>query len=202
MAFTTILLTAVLTAAGTQGTIWLKDRWYQSRDAKFSALYAALFLEQYATDCSKGLSDIQHHEEYYGGLGSHNISLPPLPPFPNEIDWKSTGIKLTEATFAFRVAVEAMNSKINFLHAFDPPDGGDYEVEKQLIELGLQALKVAGRLRKSAKLGPAHVPDPDNTIAHHLQSLKRSMDDRIANFIAGQATSLGTLTDSEVSLPV
>lgn len=202
MAFLTIFVTAIITSAATQGAIWLKDRWTLARESKFSVLYAALFFEQYAGECSHRLGEIEAHIASGGHAGTDYGSLPDLPTFPHEIEWKRVGIRLTEDAFAFRVAVEAMNSKISYLYDFDPPDGGDAEVRAQLIGLGLRALELAGSLRQSAKLNSAHAPDPEYTTARHLESRKQHHEEVMAKYLASQTASHATLTASAVQLPV
>lgn len=173
-----------------------------ARDSKFSALYAALFFELYARDCSHRLGEIQAYISSNGSAGTDYSSLPDLPSFPQDIEWKRIGIRLTEDSFAFRVAVEAISSKISYLYDFDPPDGGDSEVRGQLIDLGLKALDLAVRLRRSAKLGSAHSPDPEFTTTRHLESCKADHEEAMAKYFASRAASHAALTASGVSLPV
>ena len=137
-----------------------------------------------------------------GHAGTYHGSLPELPVFSQEIEWKRVGIRLTEDAFAFRVAVEAMHSKISYLYDFDPPDGGDTEVRAQLIGLGLRALELADMLRRSAKLNAAHAPDPEYTTARHLESSKRHHEEIMAKYLASQNASHASLTASGVQLPV
>lgn len=202
MAFLTIFVTAVVTSAATQGAIWLRDRWTMARESKFSVLYAALFFEQYAGECSYRLGEIEAHISSGGHAGTDYGSLPDLPAFPSEIEWKRVGIRLTEDAFAFRVAVEAMHSKISYLYDFDPPDGGAAEVRAQLIGLGLRALELADSLRRSATLNAAHAPDPEYTTARHLESSKRHHEEIMAKYLASQNASHAPSNANGVQLPM
>lgn len=163
----TIFLTIVATASVTQIAVWLKDHLLARREGKFSALYAALFFEKFATECSRALGETETHISSDGHHGTWS-GLPSLPEFPKEIDWRRVGIGLTENAFGFRVAVESKQAEIQDRAEFDPPDGGDWPTLLALTEFGLEALELAGRFRKSKWLGPAPMPNPEYTTLRHL----------------------------------
>ncbi|MBT2245845.1 hypothetical protein JQK15_20235 [Sphingobium sp. BHU LFT2] len=195
-------MTAIATATAAQLAIWLKERWTTGHEARFSNLYAALFFEQYATDCSHRLGEKDSFNASGGHAGNDHGTLPELPPFPPEIEWKKVGVRLTEESFAFRVAVEAANAKIAYLYDFDPPDGGDHEVLTQMASLGLKALAVAERLRCAARLSPAPTPDPEYTTARHLTERQAHSEELRVKTLESQQASHAALVAGAAALPV
>jgi len=201
MIYLTILITAIATAVAAQLAIWLKERWTVGQEARFSNLYAALFFEQYATDCSHRLGEKDNFNASGGHAGIDHGGLPELPPFPAEIEWKKVGVRLTEESFSFRVAVEAANAKITYLYEFDPPDGGDYEVLTQMASLGLKALAVAERLRLAARLGPPPAPDPEFTTTRHLTECHEHFEALRAKMLKSQQASHAALVAEAAERP-
>ena len=101
----TILITAVITTAAAQVIIWFKDHLIARRESRFSALYAALFFEKYASDCSDVLGELEAHISKEGHHGSVQ-RLPNLPEFPKEVEWRKLGIDLTQRAFVLRVDID------------------------------------------------------------------------------------------------
>lgn len=168
MDYLPILATAIITSATTTGFASLKERWMRSREAKFSALYAALFFEEYAVACSHCMGEIDDSISSGGHAGIDHQDLPDLPDWPKEIDWRQVGIRQTERAFGFRVQLEAAARKIAYLYDFDPPDGGAIELRDQLTARGLEALAIAADIRAANHLAPAAIPYPDHTTERHL----------------------------------
>jgi hypothetical protein len=201
MIYLTILITAIATAAAAQFAIWLKERWTTGQEARFSNLYAALFFEQYATDCSHRLGEKDSFNASGGHAGIDHGALPELPPSPAEIEWKKVGVRLTEESFSFRVEVEATNAKITYLYEIDPPDGGDHEVLTQMALLGLKALAVAERLRRAARLKPTPTPDPEYTTSRHLTERQAHFEALRAKRLQSQQESHAALVAGAATLP-
>lgn len=193
MAFLTILATAALTATAAQVAVWAKDKWIAGGEARFSALYAALFFEEYAGACSHRLGEYEAFISSDGHAGTDHSALPDLPDFPKEIDWRRIGIRLTETAFAYRVRNQAACGKIADLYDFDGPDGGDHEVIMQLIGQGLGALAVAAHIRKAGRLKPAAVPDPDYTVERHLTERRAHHEELRQRYLASQEASHAAL---------
>ena len=188
----TIVATAVVTAGAAQVALLLKDHWLQSREGKFSSLYAALFFEEYAQQCSYYLSDIQDTiAQSHDGL--HSVAMPPVPDFPTEIDWRKVGIRLTEDAFAFRVAVASAQSSINYASNIDPPEGGQFEVQVELAAKGLKALDLARRIRYASKLKPAHIQDPEFTTERFLSERRAALNEIEQKRLAAHCASLAKL---------
>jgi hypothetical protein len=168
MDYLPILLTAIATSVSTQFAIYAKDRWIWGRESKFSALYSALFFEQYASECSRTLSEVENFDSSDGHAGTNHCSIPTLPLFPKEIEWQRLGIRPTESAFGFRVEVESATQMIAYLYTEDPPDGGDWDVRSNCIELGLKSLELAKDCRDMAKLGAPPTSDSDYSVKRYL----------------------------------
>lgn len=189
MPFLTILGTAVATAAAAQAAIWTKEKWIAGAEGRFSALYAAIFFEEYAGACSERLSEYDEFISSSGHAGTDHRALPELPDFPKEIDWRRVGIQLTEAAFGYRVKDQAARRKIAYLYDFDPPDGGDHELIMQLIAQGLEALSLAVKIRKARRLAPAVLPDRDYTVERHLLERRTHWEEIQQRYLASQYAS-------------
>ena len=198
MPFLTILGTAVVTAAATQGAVWWKERWNAGTEGRFSALYAALFFEEYAGACSHRLGEYEAFIDSDGHAGVDHGALPDLPEFPKEIDWRRVGIRLTEASFGYRVTLQAASGKIANLYDYDGPDGGDHELIIQLIDQGLAALSLADRIRRSNRLKPAPIPDSEYTVERHLSERKADRAEKHQRYLASQRASHEALIASAV----
>lgn len=166
--FLVVAATSITTAAAAQIAVILKDRWVQGREGKFSVLHAALFFEEYARQCSRTLAEQDAYDASSGHNGIDHKAIPSFPKFPDDIEWRKIGIRLTQRAFALSVAVESANAQISDDYRYDPPDGGDYTVMVKCVDLGLECLRLSDDLRQSAKLDPAPQPKPEYTILRHL----------------------------------
>ncbi|WP_147418776.1 hypothetical protein [Sphingobium terrigena] len=193
MAFLTILGTAVATAIAAQGALWVKEKWVAGAEGRFSALYAALFFEEYASACSHRLGEYSEYISSSGHAGVAHGALPELPDFPTEIDWRRVGIRRTEDAFAYRVKHAAASAKIAYLYDFDPPDGGDHELVMQLIGRGLDALALGAKIRKSGRLKAKQDPDSEYTVERHLTDQRMHGEDIRQKYLASQAASHAAL---------
>jgi hypothetical protein len=206
MAFLTILGTAIATAIAAQGALWVKEKWVAGAEGRFSALYAALFFEEYAGACSHRLGEYNDYISSRGHAGVDHGALPDLPDFPTEIDWRRVGIRRTEDAFAFRVKQAAASAKIAYLYDFDPPDGGDHELVMQLIKQGLDALALGAKIRKSGRLKPKPNPDPEYTVERHLTEQRGHWEDIQKKYLASQAAShaalVGAAAPEDVDLTI
>jgi hypothetical protein len=186
MDYLLIILTAIATSAATQLAIYTKDRWTWGREAKFSALYSALFFEQYASECSRTLGELEAFSASEGHAGTNHGSIPTLPVFPKEIDWQRLGIRPTESAFGFRVEVESTAEMIAFLYNENPPDGGDWDICWKCTELGLKALELAKIIRSMAKLCAATETNSDYTIKRYLTERRAHYQETSRNHLEQQ----------------
>ena len=193
MALLTILGTAIATAIAAQGALWVKEKWVAGAEGRFSALYAALFFEEYASACSHRLGEYNDYISSGGHAGVDHGALPELPDFPTEIDWRRVGIRRTENAFAYRVKHAAARAKIAYLYDFDPPDGGDHELIMQLIEQGLDALALGAEIRKSGRLKPKRNPGPEYAVERHLTDQRIHWEEIQQKYLASQAASHAAL---------
>lgn len=189
MTFLLILATAIATAAATQGAVFLKDKLTADHEGRFSALYAALFFERYASECAAVNAETEDHISSDGHAGIQHRALADLPFPEEEVDWQRVGIKLTEAAFAFRLEVETGNEIIAQLYGFDPPDGGDWDVRRRSVERGIRAIRLGRDFRKAAKVGAAPVFE-GCSVEGYLTDCQRGFDERKAKMLADQAAAI------------
>jgi hypothetical protein len=166
-----------VTAGAAQIFVVIKDHYLASREGKFSALYAALFFEQYADLCSQRFGEKEAYDVTDRRVGADHNALPELADFPKEIDWHKVGIAMTEEAFAFRVAVNAAELSIFYHYQNGSPEVGDRELKRCLARLGLAALDVATRLRDSAKLTLPPDDEDEFTTENYLTSAQEKLDE-------------------------
>jgi hypothetical protein len=151
MAILEIIATSVVTVAVGQGALMLKERWSESREAKFSALYLSLFLEEYGRECAHRYGEREVNVASQGAAGNYWTSLPPLADFPSEIHWKQVGIDFTEKAFSFRVEVASGEAMIS--SAYDADDDlGNGQVSEELLVRGIAAFELATTIRNAKRL--------------------------------------------------
>lgn len=156
---TTELLTivagsSVVAALVTQGTTVVRDWWKSERDGKFSALYLAIALEDYADKCSSLISDSQNYQNSDGHAGSPRGNLDHMPDFPSAIEWKPLGIKDATKAMSFRVEVASTQSMISGHWEFGDEEDVPPVVREEAARLGMKALDLAIALRKKWGIDP------------------------------------------------
>lgn len=149
----TALLSGVLAALFTQGLSWLRDSWRDRRDAKFSALYIAIALEDYARTCATLLSESENWESSNENAGAPHGNIAGMPDYP-EIEWKAFGIKDAERAMAFRTKINSDHSMFSGLWEFSDEDQIVPEVREKAAEHGLTALRMAAVFRARRGLNP------------------------------------------------
>jgi len=137
------------------GISWFQTYWISNRTEKKNANYLAIrvfcILNKYATDCSyvvsdDGLSCGQRNDE---GCLEIQVKLPPVPNFPDDLDWKSIDSALMYKILSFPSYVEAGNMAIAGAseHSFAPDYEEIFEERKfQYSQLGLTAFRLVEEL--------------------------------------------------------
>ena len=162
-----VATSSVLAAALTQGMVLVREWWTHGRSAAFSALYLALALESYARECSTLISDSETYENSDGHAGTPRGRLSPLPEYADGIDWHALGLSDTTAALSFRVSIENENAKVAATFEFGDDDDGVSEVREAAATLGLQAITLAGELRRRHRIDPLAL-DPQWNVERHL----------------------------------
>ena len=152
---TIVLSTSFITTVLTVGVGWGKDWLNSKRVARYLALRMASLLEAFAHECWKYIDDNQRY--YESGLVSQlKVGLPQLPRYPDDPEaWKSLRLPLSEALLAFvnAVAIDRLDLELweELIEDGDESmisDATDY-TDKSCKERGIEALELAGKLRKA-----------------------------------------------------
>lgn len=163
-----VATSSVLAAALTQVFAIARDWWTKGTSAKFGALHLAIALEAYADECSTLLSDSEAYDASDGHGGRPRGRLSDLPPYPEEIDWKALGLRLTTAALTFRVAIGAANAKVAGAFEYGDDEEGVLEVRGAAARLGLKAVALAKDLRASHGIEPQEL-DPEWNVETYLK---------------------------------
>lgn len=137
------------------GISWFQSYWTNKTETNKSARYLAIrlvcILDKYMEDCisvvkDDGLSEGQRSSE---GCLEPQISSPPVPIYPDDIDWKSIDHDLMYELLSFPTEIEDGNRMINASNdlAF-PPDYQDWFDERKFFycQFGLIAYKLSNDL--------------------------------------------------------
>ena len=139
---TAIVATGLLSAVASWLVDLAKSWWSNRKAARYGAMRCAAELERYAVDCwhefIMGQGEFQQHKNISGG------SLPAAPAFPNDIDWKALEPELANDVLSFSNITKVSESLANYSHVWEQ-NPFDYHAANK--ERGLEALKLAGRLR-------------------------------------------------------
>jgi len=163
-------------AAINQGIQYWRDRKSQKEVAKLSALHLASVLEKFRDACSDRLAEKKGFRESDGHEGTDWGTFPELPVYPAEIDWKRIGIIYAETCFDYRSDLNSIQSSILQHYDYDPPDGGDKILIRELVNKGLTAHSLANELRQ--KFGLRIVIENDEwSKTSYLQKTKLELDE-------------------------
>lgn len=166
------VLAAALNQAVSTGSAWVG----RSRDRNFGRLYLALALEHYASECSSTISESETFEASGGRAGSPQGNIPPLPPFPQTVDWKAMGLHSTNQLLSYRVEVDSIRAQISDSLEYDE-DGAIADTRQYAAALGLKALRLARDLRLDAG-APQPQLDLDWSVEEYLESKEASLAEK------------------------
>lgn len=144
-----VVTSSVVAAIVTAGTNWLLAARATKQAATYSAIRLATTLESFARECTSELDDHQAFVDSKGQIGDDKPNLPRFPAYPDDIDWKSLPVALSERALTLPSDVELdARGVIRFMWDVEGPMESDTTVEKT-AESGLQALNLAADLRRA-----------------------------------------------------
>lgn len=135
----------------------------------------AVSLEAYASSCLdfiyKNSNAQRHPDEQYPDW---DVSLPDVSPYPDDTDgWKALDRRLAGECLNLRNKVHESQGLINSTIEYTPDDL-EYELDRQAAKRGLEAWRLAARLRTQHGVEPA---DTEWDVAGELErKLKRAED--------------------------
>lgn len=151
-------------------TYWISRR-AEKKNANYLAIRMFCILRKYAEACSNvvsddGLSCGGRNEEGYLEI---QVPAPPVPIYPDDLDWKSIDPKLMYKILSFPSDVEAGNRAIAGAseHAF-PPDYEEMFEERrfQYSQFGLTAFRLAEELASSFNIKQSTFDEDWNPIEY------------------------------------
>ncbi|MCJ2164885.1 MULTISPECIES: hypothetical protein [unclassified Pseudodesulfovibrio] len=161
---TQVSLTSIITVVGSTGVLsalcthlfgmfrdWLEDRTKRARRASYAALRLAVQLETYAIECARRIEEVKTSLASNGYYGKLHGRLPKIPPYPDEIDWKSLEPSLVDEVLSFPNQLLVSNDITTFVAEDHFPDDTELATAECLLHCGyrgVQAWKIATELRK------------------------------------------------------
>jgi hypothetical protein len=153
---------SVIAALITQGVSWVREWLGETKEGKFTALYIAIALEEYARTTATILMESEQHDNSDGHAGTAHGNLAELPEYP-EVNWRAFGIKRAEAAMTFRTDVDAQRTYMTGLWDVADEDDAVPEFQERAAEMGLTALALAEQFRKDHRLTPLDQSDEWST---------------------------------------
>jgi hypothetical protein len=131
----------------------------RGRNARYLAIRAVCILDKYIEDCAEvvtddGLCEGMRNKE---GCLEAQVSSPPPPAFPEDLDWKSVEHALMYRLLSLPSEAEAADRKIRNASRFSyPPDYDEFfeERQDQYAKLGLAAFALTQEIRKKYSIQP------------------------------------------------
>lgn len=143
--FFSALVAAIIALAGQH----LLNHFDRKKAARYLAIRTVCIFDKYLADCTEVVSDSGEPDQ--DGFTYPSVTLPHVPTFPDDVDWKSIDHPLMYDILSFPSDVVAANEAIShdWDMNYDPPDFSDnFEYRaKHYARLGLQAHALAKRLR-------------------------------------------------------
>jgi len=147
-----VATSTVLATLLNQGIVQFRE-WRERKEAgRLSAIHAVMALVDYCDQCATRRGEKDNHLSSDGHAGTDWGSLPELPPYSEQIDWKRLGLAFTERMFAFRAGISSSQSLISSHYEFDPPEGGDAPLFAALTAKGVEAMKLARDISSEYRL--------------------------------------------------
>jgi hypothetical protein len=166
--------TGLATAVFNQFIGWLReamhDRASTKRDARYLAIRLAVMLEEFAIKCADRIGDNDLYRQTKGSVGTKWDSIPELPPYPDEADWRSLAPGLLSRVLTLRNALSLKGGGV-----VSGADWGNYSAaacDSKCGKGGFVAWTLARDLRAHYGLKPF---DPHET-AWIVEVLKRFHD--------------------------
>jgi len=160
---------------GTAVVPWVREYFSRRQAARYLAIRMVCILDKYVDDCAAVTSD--WGSENQEGFSEPQVSLPPMPSYPKDVNWHSIEYSLMYDILSLPTAADKARSIVSGASEFaDPPDYQSFfeTRTRQFAALGLKAFELTKRLRKRY-----HIPDIDRTdwdsvghINEQLQKLK------------------------------
>lgn len=169
---TLVFGTGLATAIFNQSIAWWRDARHErlatTRDARYLAIRLAVMLERFAIDCAEAVVAQDMYNDSEGHAGALHGTLPDLPLFPDEADWKTLAPDFLARALTLRNELPLSDKAIAFWEDVDRtciPRACDLQCGK----CGYMAWVLAADLRHHYNLGTF---DPKLTSWDIVKTLK------------------------------
>lgn len=115
--------------------------------AQYGAIRSAVALERYAVDCWHIF--IMGNGEFERSRSMSSTSLPSSPVLPLDIDWKAIDPAIADAVLSFSNATGVSEALADYSDVWEH---NPYDYHSAAKERGLEALKLAGRIRSHYRM--------------------------------------------------
>ncbi|MGB5086083.1 MAG: hypothetical protein WBO09_16120 [Methylocystis silviterrae] len=148
--------TGFMTAVFTQAIGWVREARHEKlaagRDARYLAIRLAVILERFAINCAENIVAQDMYRESGGHAGIRHSTLPDLPPYPDEADWKALEPDFLARALTFRNELPLADKAIAFWEEIER-DCIPQECDQQCGKCGYIAWVLAGDMRRHYNLG-------------------------------------------------
>lgn len=149
--------TGFVTAVFNQAIGWLRETAQSSRsttrDARYLAIRLAVLLEQFAITCADYISDNDLFRQSDGNAGAPHGSVPELPAYPDEPDWKALAPNLLARALTLRNEVSMADGAVAFWADIGERESIPGECDDQCGKIGYVAWSLARDMRGQYRLG-------------------------------------------------
>jgi hypothetical protein len=153
--------------------------------ARYLAIRVVCTLDKYVDDCAMVATD--WGRENQEGASEPQVSAPPVPSYPNDLDWHSIDYSLMYKILSLPTIAEKVLGIVSNAseHAY-PPDYREYFEARnfQYATLGLKAFEVTVKLREKYRI-PDQDPtewDPVSCLREEIQDIKNLQEKRRSRF--------------------
>lgn len=179
---------------------WLQAYWLSEKDkrkvqeereksARYLAIRIVCILDKFLLDCAEIVKDdgLSHGQRTPQGCLEPQVTCPPVPAFPDDIDWKSIDHDLMYKLLSFPADIEASNRIIEaaWEHAAAPDfEEGFEERAFWYAQFGLNAYKLADELSKKYGIKEKVYKDwnPVEDLTKELNNIHKSRTARMKGY--------------------
>lgn len=155
---------------------WIRGYFSRKQAARYLAIRCVCILDKYLEDCTEVACD--WGRENREGYSEAQVSAPPAPSYPADIDWHSIDYALMYELLSLPAMAEKAASMVSNAseHAYGPDYGDYFETRSvQYSKLGLKAFELAQKLRSVYKISDRDFSDW-NPVSRLKQELKEIED--------------------------
>jgi hypothetical protein len=153
--------------------------------ARYLVIRVVCTLDKYVDDCAMVATDMG--QENHHGIFEDQVSAPPTPSYPSDLDWHSIDYSLTYKILSLPTIAEKVSGIVGAAAEYsEPPEYREYYETRsfQYATLGLKAFELAVKLRNKYRISDQDITewDPVSRLKEQLQEIKNLQEKRGAAF--------------------